>query len=164
MSGLGGGKRRCAVPRVVSGLVGAALLGVIGLGSAAAQGVGLANPNPRGDAYWTAERLREAKPLALPRTATTRDEAAPGAPSGPQRSSPGKPPTVNVEPAWNNKLFEPARVGRLEARPEAIGTFGLPFTTARVFPDAAVSTYPYRAAGKLFFRDPRTNTNRPSRP
>lgn len=51
------------------------------------------------------------------------------------------------------------RVGRLEATPEAIGTYGLPFTTSRVFPDAAVSTYPYRAVGKLFFRDPRTGTN-----
>ena len=149
-----------AARAVRTALAGAMLIGGIWAGGpVAAQGVGVANPNPRGDSYWTAERLRDAKPLALPRATTSRSETALDRPAGPQRTSPGRPPTVNIEPAWNNKLFEPARLGRLEARPEAIGTYGLPFTTSRVFPDAAVSTYPYRAAGKLFFRDPRTNTN-----
>lgn len=160
MSRHAAGERGRAARPLMIGLVAATLLALLGsAGSTAAQGLGRANPGPGNDAYWTAERLRDAKPLALPRATTSRVEAAPGAPSGPQRTSAGKPPTIAVEPAWNNKLFEPARVGRLESRPEAIGTSGLPFTTSRVFPDAAVSTYPYRAVGKLFFRDPRTGTN-----
>lgn len=35
----------------------------------------------------------------------------------------------------------------------------LPFSTSRVFPNQAVSTYPYSAAGRLYFSDPVTKGN-----
>ena len=40
--------------------------------------------------------------------------------------------------------------------PEATSSFGARFTTGRVFPDAATTTYPNSTVGKLFFHDPRT--------
>ncbi|WP_428486827.1 trypsin-like serine peptidase [Rhodopila sp.] len=38
--------------------------------------------------------------------------------------------------------------------PEATSQFGLPFTTSQVQPGAALTTYPFSAAGKLFFSEP----------
>lgn len=63
-------------------------VGVIALSSMLAAGtsgqaMGIANPSPGNDAYWTAERLRDAKPLALPRATTRRIEAPPAGPAGP---------------------------------------------------------------------------------
>jgi V8-like Glu-specific endopeptidase len=140
----------------------------LGAGIPELQAVGIANPNAGADGYWTAERLRAAKPLPLPKAGTTlatgSEAQARVGTSGEQRSGLGRPPSTNIAPDWSNRLFEPAgldgRVGQLEpVAPQAIGTSGLPFTTLRVFPDQAVSTYPYRAAGKLFFRDARKGTD-----
>lgn len=137
-------------------------------GAAAAEGKGNStsgSPSAR-DPFWTATRLRDAKPLPLPGApaidgqtdaATTKQTG-----TGPAASTDGRPPAVELPPAWNNRLFDPpaAKKGGNAAQsavePQAKGASGFPFTTSRVFPDGAVSTYPYRAAGKLFGRDPRT--------
>jgi V8-like Glu-specific endopeptidase len=43
--------------------------------------------------------------------------------------------------------------------PEGTSSYGAYFTTGRVFPSAALTNFPYSAAGKLFFHDPRTGGN-----
>ena len=133
-----------------------------GKGNAAA-----GSPSGR-DPFWTAARLRDAKPRPLPGAPAIEDQSgaasAKATGTGPSASTDGRPPMVELPPAWNNRLFEPAKPkssgvsAQAAVEPQAKGSSGFPFTTSRVFPDAAVTTYPYRAAGKLFGRDPRTNT------
>lgn len=42
--------------------------------------------------------------------------------------------------------------------PQAVGTGGMHFTSTRTFPNASDTTYPTRTVGKLYFRDPATNS------
>lgn len=48
-------------------------------------------------------------------------------------------------------------VGRVD--PQAVGTGGRHFTSTRTFPNASDTVYPTRTVGKLYFRDPVTNSN-----
>jgi V8-like Glu-specific endopeptidase len=129
-----------------------------------------------GESYWTPERLREARPPELP----TPSRAGPGGlPEGAEVEAPqlnrlpgqgeaGAPPSVEPDPGMERRLLpentQPSEMQRGEVAPggtgaEATSSFGAYFTTSRVFPDAATTTYPYSAAGKLFFTDPRRGTN-----
>jgi len=108
--------------------------------------------------YWTPERMRNAKPLPLPRASAAPmpllpDETARAA-AAPSRSAAGKPPSVQVTPDLQ-PLFEPLpddQSGGVEA--QDVGSRGAQFSSSRVFPDGATTTYPYRAIGKLFFTKP----------
>jgi V8-like Glu-specific endopeptidase len=123
--------------------------------------------------YWTPDRLRSARPPQLPSPATPGPQ---GMPQGAQVEGPeltrrpppqaseqgeGSPPSVDSGESLRRPFAyeggnEPTAGG---SAIEATSSFGGFFTTSRVFPDAATLVYPYRAAGKLFFRDPRTNQN-----
>ena len=151
------------------------VLAMLLTGGAAAQAAGgkgnpsLGSPSAR-DAFWTAARLRDAKPMPLPAVPEIEPLAdAPAAEdvggSGPAAGKASRSPAVETSPAWSNRLFEPppepkagGGVGNAAIETQAKGGSGFPFTTSRVFPDGAVTTYPYRAAGKLFGRDPRTGS------
>jgi V8-like Glu-specific endopeptidase len=72
------------------------------------------------------------------------------------------PPSVEPGDSLRRHLGSSPEDRNLErdaARPRATSSFGAFFSTTRVFPDGALMAYPYRTAGKLFFRDPRTNEN-----
>ena len=116
------------------------------------------------EAFWTPERLMSARPLELhpvvgPSGFPSVSEAEPK--SAPSVSSPGAPPSVDVGPN-QGRLLIPHGYGvapELSEIPEGTSSYGAYFTTGRVFPDAATTSFPYRAAGKLFFHDPRTGGN-----
>lgn len=134
---------------------------------AADPAVGIGNRSGS-DSFWTPERMRNAKPMSLTGASTTiaSDIAAQLAASRlPTVSRNGAPGSASAKPDLSNMLLEPlaAQSGSAPAASigggvegQAKGSSGFPFTTSRVFPDAAVSTYPYRASGKLFLRNPAT--------
>lgn len=102
------------------------------------------------------ERQREAVPLPLPRaTGPVNPRALPF----PQKSVvfPGGQPSAETLPA-DPGASVPAPASESFPASRSKGTSGYPFTAGRVFPDAAVTTAPYRMAGKVLFRDPATNS------
>lgn len=165
--------RRTVACRLRGGLGAALAIGVLLTSAAGAEAAGgkgnptSGSPSAR-DPFWTATRLRDAKPMPLPaapqiegQAKTPEGQAA--AATGPAAATASRAPSVELPPGWNQRLFDPppepkagAVTGNAAIEAQAKGSSGFPFTTSRVFPDASVSTYPYRAAGKLFGRDPRT--------
>lgn len=126
------------------------------------------------EAYWTPQRLLSAKPIDLHPVA--RANSLPVATSAPAVGTEGvkvngAPPTVELGARAEKVLIpeqylEPnalaiARGTQPESvvAPTATSSQGSYFTTSRVFPDSATTAYPNRAAGKLFFSDPRTGGN-----
>ena len=118
--------------------------------------------------YWTAERFRNARPAPMP-TASYRTGGRPSfvPQAGKSVRSRGAPPKVKVGDALEIELYEPdedpasAEEGDAYLTPQnhtlkplASALAGAVFSHSRVFPQQAVKTYPYRAIGKLFFRDP----------
>ncbi len=108
------------------------------------------------EAYWTAERMRDARPMPLPmlsRTASETEAAAP--PSGPMvianSGGPGDSP------------LEETREPRVEGATQPLfGTFPFSFTRYRLFPDSGLlgilqilyKQFPYKVIGKLFLSVP----------
>lgn len=134
--------------------------------------------------YWTQERLDAAKPMGLAPSPVSPNQPGPIFQVPPRPPAhlnnirvPGSPPTVNVPPDFSRRRSIsprlPASVTPIapgDARPRspspppspaASGSEGSMFTTARVFPDDAVSQFPYRAVGKLFFNDRGPNGTNP---
>src|SRR3954469_4053737 len=126
--------------------------------------------------YWTPERLHNAKPMeltpsagpdGLPLQAAKIDNAVRAL--QPVVKNDGAPPSVEVGASLRKQLIPVSMARQIKAQsqakamhtpvPEATSSFGAYFTTSRVFPDAALTTYPYSAAGKLFFSDPKTGGN-----
>lgn len=124
--------------------------------------------------FWTNEELGEAAPIELP----TPEEGGPrGMPESAEIIAPelskeaeqieegqiGSPPVIDPGEELSRPItFDPGRSGAMEDNDdgtEATSPFGAFFTTRRVTPGAATTSYPYRTAGKLFFRDPRRGTN-----
>ena len=115
---------------------------------------------------WTPETFAEAQPPELP----TPSDVDRGMPEGfvmfeaelrasPTESEdePGAPPQVETMGTLEEPItYQPEVEPRGDTDAEAVSSFGGHFTTTRVLPDAALEAYPFRAAGKLFFRDPRT--------
>lgn len=113
--------------------------------------------------YWTPERFRDAKPLPMPRAsqATVREAEALKPPGKPQ-SSEARPPLEPAQPG-EEQLYAPDPKPRLQGdetvEPGAVGSFGAPYTSTRVFPMfsggsagfSADRAYPYITVGKLFF-------------
>ena len=138
-----------------------------------AQGVvGMAAVQARGEAqadietYWTPERLLSAKPMEVhPEVGANGLPIANKIPThaAPFVSVVGALPSVHIGSeasrvlAPNGFKLEPEPDSGVT--PEATSSFGAYFTTLRVFPDAATTTYPYRTVGQLFFTDPRTGGN-----
>jgi V8-like Glu-specific endopeptidase len=104
---------------------------------------------------WTPERLRNAKPLPLPRAKGETKAAPEGKAAGPVVIRRGRAPTIDVEPS-DHRLFVPKKQTQADdgVQPRQTSPYGAFFTTMRVFPVAATKAYPYRPAGKLFFHDP----------
>ena len=116
------------------------------------------------EAYWTPERMRNAKPV-LAQPASVDVNGYPTAAQGPTDRSrsvefAGAPPTVSLR-ASDAKVLIPGLqdVDTLSVVPTLTSSYKAHFTTSRVFPDAAVSAYPNLAAGKLFFRDQGAGTD-----
>jgi V8-like Glu-specific endopeptidase len=110
------------------------------------------------EGYWTPERLKSAVPMPMPKARTgVIPRRSDPAPTGEGQLHRGSPPTLDVGTDLERQLYVPDQPGpRTESAPDAPSDFttsGYYFTTSRVFPDAAVKTYPNRAAGKLFFSD-----------
>jgi len=112
-------------------------------------------------AYWTPERLASAKPMPLPRPAFTPETAPePQLVAAPQGSN-FRGPTLNIRPDLTNLLYDPA-TAQIEpeattedgVEPENEGTFRAPYTSSRIVPLTADTTYPFRAVGKFFFTQP----------
>jgi V8-like Glu-specific endopeptidase len=135
----------------------------------AAQGaVGIANTDEAAtDAYWTADRLQNVKPMPLPRASVLPQATAPeSAPVG-SISLPGAAPTEQVESS-SLELFTPLiREGQLpesaSIMPDAYGSIGLRFTSARLMTNAGASIgaekqYPYAIEGQLSFTIPSGTT------
>jgi V8-like Glu-specific endopeptidase len=110
------------------------------------------------DPYWTADRLKKAIPMELPRAEGTLDlkQQLSKSQSAPTHSE-GSAPQVDVGNALESQLFTPdaapAPTTQDTVIPDNVGNFGAYFTTTRVFPETATTTYPNSAAGKLFFTD-----------
>ena len=115
-------------------------------------------------AYWTPERMRNARSLDLPQTSTTPVPLADLSPDLPAAAvttvaGAGKPPSLAVKPDLENRLFEPdptaeAGVDSGAVEPQNAGSRGAHFSSSRVFPDGATTAYPYRTVGKIFFTKP----------
>jgi hypothetical protein len=116
--------------------------------------------------FWTPERLLSAKPMEVsPSNRFNQAPLAAGpAPLSSPTGEPGSPPTVTVAPEEDNMVHPPISPDSLEVpqvTPELNLGAGL-FTESRIFPPSngqsapAVYGYPHRAAGKLYFHDPRT--------
>jgi V8-like Glu-specific endopeptidase len=121
-----------------------------------------ADTNSSAEAYWTPERFKAAKPFPIPQAEPGR-ELRPTAPQGKPASSEGHPPAERLEvPAEQLYTPEP-QPGALDredlVEPGAVGSFGAPYTSTRVFPMfsapntgfSADRSYPYITVGKLFF-------------
>jgi len=123
--------------------------------------------------YWTPERLKSAKPMELTPGPGHRlqplDNAAPQAPA---QTGAGAPPTTEDASSVARRIHAPLALpgdggAKTDANPSAPGSatpfntssYGAHFTTSRVFPDAATTTYPYSTTGRLYYRNPRTGSN-----
>jgi len=144
-----------------------------GLSSSSPPDAALASPRDT-QTYWNAERLKSARPkLPNPRVGPdgmpegsqliTPQLVAPRAPAGESNAKgEGSPPLIKLDPSTEKRLAplaelrdEGVALEEEDVIPEATSSFGAHFTTSRVFPDAATTTYPYSAEGKLFFSDPK---------
>ena len=117
--------------------------------------------------YWTAERLLNAKPLDAPASAGSLSEAL-AAGEGleilldqPSVAEAGAAPGIELsdaefgEPAYSPEDAEGAALSAdEEIGPSDVGTGGGYYSSSRLIPTTARLTYPYRAAGKLFFTKP----------
>ncbi len=116
--------------------------------------------------YWTPERILSARPLPLGKITadsvvadeTEGDAAAQGVPV----SADGAPPRSKVT-SLATRLLSPedaelaaakAALEEYDLEGDNFGTLNAQFSSSRVFPDSAVSTYPYLTVGKLFFTIP----------
>ena len=115
-------------------------------------------------AYWTPERLANAKPMLplLNERAVAAEATAQG--DGVSVSLPGKRPTATASADSAVRLYDPAQVqiqseaGGVEA--QAVGSLGAHFTSARVNQPALETIYPNRTVGKLFFTENATGINK----
>jgi V8-like Glu-specific endopeptidase len=125
------------------------------------------------EAYWTPQRLLSAVPKEL-HAVVGRNGLPTAPPEAASSATPvkavGAAPTI--EGAEEEKVLIPEPYLHPDAfaiatgnqpagsiTPTGTSSVGAYFTTHRVFPNGATTTYPNRAAGKLFFSDPRTGGN-----
>ena len=108
--------------------------------------------------YWTPKRMKSVQPVEVKR-AHPREVAPESREKSPVMTLPGSlPGKTGFGPAVD--LYDPDPPEAADERePRQSSSVGAHFTTSRVFPDAALSVYPYITTGKLMFRDPRTGGN-----
>jgi hypothetical protein len=101
------------------------------------------------EAYWTEERMRNAKPLPLPAiSGSAKALGAVAGPAGPPLvASSGRPGATPVE------LTGAQAEGLASGQDPLFGTFPDSYTRFRLFPNLAsiYTTFPHRMVGKLFF-------------
>ena len=107
---------------------------------------------------WTAEDFANAKPFATPVVnSTVAQMKAAGLQMTPLSteviSEEGQEGDGSLEGAHN--LFSPSilPIAPLSALPAAVGSQGLHYSSSRLIPQSARTAYPYRTAGKMFFKD-----------
>lgn len=114
------------------------------------------------DAYWTNERMRNAKPVPTPKfDAAKLGRAVMLDGTKTSKSSRAFKPKAQVAAAAPGPRLPLSEGGTLANSdvPQSISGNGYPFTTSRVWPNSTVNSWPYRLAGKVFFRDPATGNN-----
>lgn len=104
-------------------------------------------------AYWTAERLRNALPMDLPRVDHTKVKKIPFIPKTLSESREGMPPSIQIEED-THQLFEPIQQASQTENTLNDGYFEEYFTSSKLVPTAADTVYPYSTIGKLFFTTP----------
>lgn len=127
------------------------------------------------EAYWTSERLLNAKPfdvepqLGVDGRPMASAQAAPVS-IGKSVKSKGALPSVPDEAKQSKVLISQneleAHQADIQAQsavspviPEAFSPINATFTTSQVFPANATTTYPYSTVGALFWTDPADNSN-----
>lgn len=109
-------------------------------------------------AYWTPERLQSAVPMDLPRVEAgslneiSKDKLAKKLIEGDD----GAPPTIDLAPD-SYQIFKPNHQETVSNKLLDTGTLAELFTSARLTPTTADTSYPYRTVGKLFFTTPTGN-------
>ena len=112
--------------------------------------------------YWTAERLKSAKPKILTTTRTFTPSAATAAPTGPTKVVPGAPPSIAYDGSLAQQIYAPG-ANNSEVQPALVGTGKYPYTIQRLYPTSGSTTsnifnfYPYEIVGQLFFTEPSGN-------
>lgn len=121
--------------------------------------------------YWTPERLASARPMPLPRISAEDALGSNGAnyveeqAFGKPASGEGRQPAAKLPASLGRRLLSPEQIRAIQSNPawsdendelegNNVGTLGAHFSSTRVFPDAATTTYPYLTVGKLFFTIP----------
>lgn len=121
---------------------------------------------------WTSQQMSAAQELPLPIPAQRAEDLAPMSGAELQAagaSLAGEPGggAGNDAPDVQNSLFQAKRLDRVEPKamdesgiagtsgaitPDAYGSFGAHFSSSRLVPRSARTSYPFRAVGKLFFK------------
>lgn len=110
-------------------------------------------------AFWTPERMRDAEPMDLPRVdhnsvkKISINDLKKQFEDGPIGRD-GSPPSINLIPN-TQQYFQPKIDDTVSTFD--VGTLNEQFTSAQLTPTTAVTAYPYRSVGKLFFTTPTGN-------
>jgi hypothetical protein len=146
----------------------AAALGWAQPGQAQDNVVSIANPDARAvSAYWTAERLKAARPMMMPTSAAgasmqeKRDPALRGAAQSREaQSGEAHPPALQVRlpvrhlytpQAQHERAVVTPRAGNNEDRASYTSTRVFPMFVGAAAPYSADRAYPYTTVGRLFF-------------
>jgi len=112
-------------------------------------------------AYWTPERLRNAKPLDMHVTGAMLKGRQTKVVSGAQQIFPGRGPLEPYDPAWAVDLsggLEPLKHAAIpNAHSRLVGSGSIPYTTNRLYPQSDTvlyKVYPYATIGHLYFTEP----------
>ena len=112
-------------------------------------------------AYWTPERLRDAKPKEMKLSGPARHGHAGNIVTGARQTFQGAFPTETDDGSLATKLFDlPEGTKTQRTRAPIVGSSGLPFTTNRLYPQADTvlyKAYPYATIGQLYFTEPSGN-------
>lgn len=149
-------------------LIAGAVLALVPIAVARGAGLGVASAadDPAAThAYWTAQRLANARSVSLLRVDL--GASSPGrtdyeaASAGADYDRPPATPSAGRQPDFDHFLFRPSshtsgRTRDLIAQPSSfhptnLGTAGAYFSSSRLIPEDARVVYPYSAVGKLFF-------------
>ncbi|MEW6301143.1 MAG: trypsin-like serine protease [Thermodesulfobacteriota bacterium] len=119
--------------------------------------------------YWTPERMQQAQDLTMLPATTFAEQAELdeltmallNEDEGEPVIAEGQPPQVKVRPDRTHRLYEPLelltpapQLDALTPEPQNAGTLNAHFTSSRLIPLSADTSYPYRTVGKLFFTIP----------
>ena len=111
-------------------------------------------------AYWTPDRIRNAKPLGMHISGAMLKGHATKLVPGARQIIGGQPPTEAYDPELATTLYD-----ELQVQPQAhagikaplVGTGNIPYTTNRLYPQNDLTlykVYPYSTIGQLYFTEP----------